>query len=57
MGRHFRLRSELSGGIAKTLPHAQNQLSTPGSFFNQCVIYIYIYIYIYTIYIDIDIDR
>ena len=34
MSRHFRLRSELSGAIAKRLPHAKNQLSVPGSFFN-----------------------
>ena len=35
--------------IAKRLPHAKNQPSAPGSFFNQFVtdIYIYIYIYIY----------
>ena len=37
MGRHFRLSSELSGAIAKRLPHAKNQLSTPGSFFNPFV--------------------
>ena len=49
MSRHFRLSSELTGAIAKRLPHAKNQLSGPGSFFNQFVtdIYIYIYIYIY----------
>ena len=43
------LKSELSGAIAKRLLHAKNQLSAPGSFFNQFVtdIYIYIYIYIY----------
>ena len=29
MSRHFRLRSELSGAIAKRLPHAKNQLSAP----------------------------
>ena len=46
MSRHFRLSSELSGAIAKKLPHAKNQLSVTGSFFNQFVIYIYIYIYI-----------
>ena len=43
MSRHFRLSSELTGAIAKRLPHAKNQLSTPGSFFNQFVTYIYIY--------------
>ena len=37
MSRHFALSSELSGAIAKTLPHAKNQLSAPGSFFNQFV--------------------
>ena len=50
MSRHFHLSSELSGAIAKRLAHAKNQLSVPGSFFNQFVtyyIYIYIYIYIY----------
>ena len=45
MSRHFRLSSELTGAIAKRLPHAKNQLSTPGSFFNQFVTDIYIYIY------------
>ena len=54
MNRHFALSSELTGAIAKRLPHAKNQLSAPGSFFNQFVteiyiyIYIHIYIYIYT---------
>ena len=49
MSRHFRLSSELSGAIAKRLSHAKNQLSTPGSFFNQFVTDIYsIYIYIQT---------
>ena len=48
MSRHFALSSELSGAIAKRLPHAENQLSVPGSFFNQFVTNIYIYIYIYT---------
>ena len=38
MSRHFGLSSQLSGAIAKRLPHAKNQL----------YIYIYIYIYIYT---------
>ena len=35
MSRHFRLKSELSGAIAKRHPHAKNQFSVPGSFFNQ----------------------
>ena len=48
MSRHFTLSSELTGAIAKRLPHAKNQPSTPGSFFNQFVTDIYIYIYIYT---------
>ena len=48
MSRHFALSSELTGAIAKILPHAKNQLSTPGSLFNQFVKDIYIYIYIYT---------
>ena len=48
MSRHFRLSSEHTGAIAKRLPHAKNQLSTPGSFFNQFVTDISIYIYIYT---------
>ena len=53
MGRHFRLRSEFSGAIARRLPHAKNQLSAPCSFSNQFVtdididIFIYIRIYIY----------
>ena len=47
MCQHFALSSELSGAIAKRLPHAINQLSVPGSFFNQFVTDIYIYIYIY----------
>ena len=37
MSRHFGLNSELTGAIAKRLPHAKNQLSVPGSFFNQFV--------------------
>ena len=41
MSRHFRRRSELSGAIAKILPHAKNQLSGPDSFFNQFVTDIY----------------
>ena len=41
MSQNFRLRSELTGAIAKRLPHAKNQLSVPGSSFNQFVAYIY----------------
>ena len=41
MSRHFRLSSELTGAIAKRLPHAKNQLSGPDSFFNQFVTDIY----------------
>ena len=41
MSRHFALSSELSGAIAKRLPHAKNQLSAAGSFFNQFVTDIY----------------
>ena len=37
MSQHFALSSELTGAIAKILPHAKNQLSTLGSFFNQFV--------------------
>ena len=37
MSLHFALNSEPTGAIAKRLPHAKNQLSTPGSFFNQFV--------------------
>ena len=37
MSQHFRLSSELTGAIAKRLPHAKNQLSGPDSFFNQFV--------------------
>ena len=37
MSRHFLLSSELTGAIAKRLPHAKNQPSPPGSFFNQFV--------------------
>ena len=47
MSRHFALNSALTGAIAKRLPHAKNQPSAPGSFFNQFVTDIYIYIYIY----------
>ena len=43
ISRYFCLRSEFSGAIAKRLPHAKNQLSAPGSFFNS----------VYTIYINI----
>ena len=44
LSRHFRLRSELSGAIAK------NQLSVPSFFFNQFATDIYIYVvYILTI--------
>ena len=42
MSRHFALNSELTGAIAKRLPHAKNQPSAPGSFFNQFVTDIYI---------------
>ena len=45
MSRHFALSSELTGAIAKRLPHAKNQLSVPSSFFNQFVTDIYIYTY------------
>ena len=49
MSRHFCLSSELTGAIAKRLPHAKNQLSAPYSFFNnQFVTDIYIDIYIHT---------
>ena len=44
MSRHFVLSSELTGAIAKKLPHAKNQLSGTGSFFNQFVTDIYIYV-------------
>ena len=46
MSGHFRLRSELSGAIAKRSPHAKNLRFVPGSLYNQFVSYIYIYIYI-----------
>ena len=49
MSRHFAPSSELTGAIAKKLPRAKNQLSAPGSFFNQFVTDIYIDIYILTI--------
>ena len=50
MSRHFAMNSELTGAIAKILPHAKNKLSTPSCFFNLFVtdICIYIYTYIYT---------
>ena len=55
MSGHFDLNSELTRAIAKKLPHAKNQLSMPGSFFNQFVTDIYIYIYTHThIYIHIN---
>ena len=40
MSRHFALSSELTGAIAKRLPHAKNQLSASGSSLIQ---FIYIY--------------
>ena len=40
MSRHFALSSELTGAIAKRLPHAKNQPSTPVSFFNHSLLYI-----------------
>ena len=43
MRRHFRMSTELSGAIAKRLPHAKIQLSVLGSFFNQFVTEIYLY--------------
>ena len=46
MSRHFALSLELSRAIAKRLPHAKNQLSGPGNFFNQFVTDMY-YIYKY----------
>ena len=42
MGQHFRLRSELSRAIAKSLQYTKNQLSAPCSFFNQFVADIYV---------------
>ena len=44
MKRHFALNSELTGAIAKILPHAKNQLFVHGGFFNQFVTDICIYI-------------
>ena len=49
MSRYFRLSSELSGAIAKRSTHAKNQLSVPGSFFNQFVTDIYMERYRYTV--------
>ena len=43
MSRHYVLRSESIGAIAKRLPRAKNQLYVHGSFFNQFVADIYIY--------------
>ena len=40
MSQHFRLISKLGGAIAKRLPHAKNQLSESGSFFNQFITYV-----------------
>ena len=37
MSLHSALSSEFTGAIAKRLSHAKNQLSAPGSFFNQFV--------------------
>ena len=37
MSPHFALSSELTGAIVKILPHAKNQLSAQGNFFNQSV--------------------
>ena len=53
MSRHFGLRLEFSGSIAKRLPHTKNQLSEPDIFFNQFVTDIYIYI-IYLILWTVD---
>ena len=56
ISRHFALSSELTGAIAKRLPHSKNQLSPPSSFFNHFVTYIYTYtnrvliVRIYSIY-------
>ena len=51
ISRHFALSTELTGAIAKRLPHAKNQLSAPGSFFNQFVTDI---LYIYILYTNIN---
>ena len=37
MSRHFPLRSDFSGAIAKRPPHTKNQLPVLCSFFNQFV--------------------
>ena len=57
MNRHFSLNSELSGAIAKGLPHAKNQLSVLGSFFNQIVADIYRYIFPLYIHISTKFDE
>ena len=41
MSRYSALSSDLTGAIAKKLPHVKNQHSGPGSFFNQFVTDIY----------------
>ena len=46
MSQHFALSSELTGTIAKKLPHAKNYRSMTGSFFNQFVPDMYIHKYI-----------
>ena len=48
MSPHFALSSEFSGAMAKRLPHAKNQLSMSGSFFNQFFTEIYVYTTTYT---------
>ena len=40
MSRHFGQKSELIGAIAKGLPQAKNQLTVPGSLFDQFETYI-----------------
>ena len=58
ISRHFPLNSEVSRAIAKRLPHAKkNQLSAPGSFFNQFVTDICIYYIYYLVYSTIHINR
>ena len=44
MNHHIRLSLELTGAIAKELPHAKNQLSGPDSFFTQFITEIYIWV-------------
>ena len=44
--------SEPFVAIAKRLPHAINQLSVLGNFFNQLVTYIYLYTFIYIRSVD-----